>query len=221
MRFLILILALSGSLHAAMEDFPRPYARTALFAEATPTSQPTAAVEPPDIDTGHFGLSLWVCPFLRFPVYPGGNLAGAGLEFSYLFNQTFGITAGVSGIAGDVYVSAGHSGSYRTITGFEAELGFRMRLLRYDGGALYVDVRAAFGSYDGGGSAIRSTSTLGGGVHFGWEYGGSLIRGFLEGGVDVRAGLNRGSSGWLETGGNFPGAGLHLEFLRVGLRVYL
>ncbi|MCA8916272.1 MAG: hypothetical protein KDB90_12755 [Planctomycetes bacterium] len=216
MRILILALCLCGTLHAGIDSFPRPATRPSLFAIATPAEEAE-----PQIDAGHFGLSAWVCPFLRFPIYPDGNLAGVGLEFSYLLNQTFGITAGVSGVAGDVYVSTGHNGRYRTITGFEAEVGFRMRLPRWSSGALYVDARAAFGSYDGGGSAIRSTSTLGGGVHFGWEFGGTLIRGFLEGGVDFRAGLNRGSSGWLETGGNFPTAGLHLELLRAGLRVYL
>ncbi|MCB9892966.1 MAG: hypothetical protein H6839_00785 [Planctomycetes bacterium] len=215
LRLLIALLLCTGCLQAGLADFPDRTARRTLFSQAEPAEPVT------QIDTGHFGLSAWVCPFLRFPIYPDGNLGAVGLEFSYLFNQTLGVTAGVSGVGGDVYVETGHYGRYRTIAGFEAEIGFRVRMLRWDGGALYADARAGFGAYDDGGSAIKSTSAIGGGVHFGCELGSTQIRGFLEGGIDFRIGLNRGSSGWLETGGSFPNLGVHFELLRVGLRVYL
>lgn len=223
----MLILALcGGTLQAAFEDFPRtPVQRTLFEAEegtkAAPEKDiPLPELLPEDIETGRIGLSVWVNPYLRFMTDPFAEAAGIGFEFSYLFGQTFGLTTGIAGYAGDVDVEAGHSDSSKTFGGFEAELGFRIRMARWDGGALYLDVRAAYGNF-GGGDAIETTHVMGGGVHFGWEFGGTVIRGFIEGGIDLRAALNYSRAGWLNNGSRNGDVGWAFDFARVGLRVYL
>jgi hypothetical protein len=231
MRYLLLAVVLCGPLQAAFDDFPRIQHHNLFAADDPYSAEPSTPRGDPDdepeeedwdyTDTGWFGLGIWGTPFLRFTDQPYGHAAGFGVECSFHFSQAFALVAGV-GLWSNYVDAREDGGRFVEVDagGFEAELGFRWRFLRWDGGALYTDARGVFAIYDGPGP-VRATTSVGGGGHFGIEIGSPVFRVYFEAGLEFRAALNYRNVGWLNTGESNGGGGFYFDLLRVGLRIYL
>ena len=230
MRYLLLFV-LCAPLHAAFDDFPRVAHRNLFAADDPYSAKPSSSgerdednededyVEDDWADTGWFALGFWGTPYTRFTNEPYGHAAGVGLEFTFHFGQAFALVAGVGVWSADVDARDDDGVYTAEAGGVEVELGFRWRFLRWDSGALYTDARAAFAVFDGPG-AVRATSSIGGGPHFGIELGSPMFRVFFETGFEIRGALNYSNSGWLRTGATRDDAGWYFDLLRVGLRIY-
>lgn len=216
-RILLLCVLLALPCVAAashLDTFERRPMRLALFAQDEP------APSKPELEP--FALAFWLTPFLRVAGRPDAAGPGIGAEGAYFLSKRTALTASFSlySLLADVRTDDDRFGDEEDANGFEATFGVRWRFFSYDRGALYVEFRATYASY-GGSGPIRTTQSLGPGAHFGYEFGGPIVRGYLESGFTYLAALNYSNVGWLFNGESNGGGGLHIEVIRVGIRIYV
>lgn len=212
-------LVLSGAVSAQLEVFERRPMRMAIFVQDGETA-PTASGDTPELEP--FALAFWLTPFLRVTERPDAAGPGIGAEGAYFLSGRTALTASFSlySLLADVRRTDERFDDEEDANGFEATLGVRWRFYHYSGGAMYLEFRAIYASYSGN-SPIRTTYSAGPGAYFGYEFGGHIVRGYLEGGVSYLAALNYSDVGWLFNGENNGAGGLHIELVRVGIRIYV
>jgi hypothetical protein len=207
----------SSGMAAGIGSFERMPRRVALFAFDEPDIEPRAPVP----ETDPFALSFWLSPFLRWAERPDAAGPGFGVEGAYFFSQKLALTAsaGLYSLYADVYDEDGRYDE-KDANGFELTAGVRWRFFNYGRGALYLEFRGMYAGY-GGSRPIRTTYSVGGGAHFGFEFGGPVVRGYIESGVMFLGAVNYSNSGWLFNGAGNGDIGTHIELIRAGIRIYV
>jgi hypothetical protein len=211
---LLLILAAFAAGLAAMPDFPRRAMALNMFAD---NAEPEPQITPRE---GRSSAAFWITPSMRFMADPTAVLVGVGGEGSHFFGERIGLmfAAGLW----DVRVQAKKDGSYkrRAAIMVELEAGPRVIVHEWRYGAIYGDMRLGLLLADGQ-APVRSTTSLGAGAHFGFEFGGSDVRMLIEAGLSWRGALNHSDAGWLQVDNRNGPGGASYDLLRFGLRVYL
>lgn len=220
-RILMIVAVIAVGCHALAAQFgafERRPLRLALFAQA---EDAPAKPKADPIATEPFALAFWLTPFLRVSSNPDSAGPGIGAEGAYFISKRIAITGSVALYSLLADVNSGEDYfEEEDANGFEATLGVRWRFHRYDGGALYLEFRALYAAYSGQ-PPIRHTHSIGAGAYFGYEFGGPIVRGYIEGGLGLLGAVNYSDVGWLFNGDRNGGAGLHIELVRVGIRIYV
>lgn len=223
-RFLLCAAFLTMVAHsasAAIDDFGRKPLRLALFGlqEESAEAPPRGQAFPGD-RTGLYSLGFWLTPSTRFTSDPTATGVGFGGEGTYNFTDRIGLmaTMGIWDMRVQVEKDNGESARRGTLM-FELEAGPRVRMRVWPNGSLYADMRAGL-SITRGGEYVRSTTSIGAGAYFGFEFGGDLTRLYLEMGLAWRGALNRSNVGWVDVDDRNAQGGVMFELVRVGLRVY-
>lgn len=207
--------------HASLEDFERKPFRAALFGVQDDAGETTDRKDRFEGDrTGLSSLAFWLTPSMRFTSDPSSTGVGFGGEGSHSFTDRIGLMAAFG--IWDMRVLAKKDNGDETRRGalmFELEAGPRVRMRVWPNGSLYGDMRVGL-SIAGGSEPVRSTTSLGAGAYFGFEFGGDMTRLYLEIGLAWRGALNRTNAGWLDAGDRNTQGGVSFEALRIGIRVY-